>query len=201
MKRILGIFLAVVMLALTMTSSLCMSVSAVKGKKGSAAWVSDNEIIDVVGMLEIMVGDQYGNLNLDAGVTRAQFVKMMISASVYKQSASKGISNSPYPDVRAGHWASAYVQTAADNGLVKGYLDGTFRPDKPVKLEEAVTVVLRLLGYTAEDLQGTYPAPQMAMYDQLVLSAKISAKQGDNITRRDCMYLVYNMLNSDKKDY
>ncbi len=39
-----------------------------------------------------------------------------------------------------------------------GYLDGTFKPDQPVKLREAVYGVLALLGYTNEDFTGDQDA-------------------------------------------
>jgi hypothetical protein len=35
------------------------------------------------------------------------------------------------------------VQTATDNGIVRGYEDGTFRPDAPVGRAEAVRMLLK----------------------------------------------------------
>lgn len=45
-----------------------------------------------------------------------------------------------------------------------GYLDGTFKPDQPVKLREAVYGVLALLGYTNEDFTGDQTQGRMSMY-------------------------------------
>ena len=66
-------------------------------------------------------------------------------------------STSPYPDVPRTHWAAGYVQAGVQAGLISGYLDGTFRPSNQITLAEGATIVLKLLGYTAEDFSGAIP--------------------------------------------
>ena len=77
-------------------------------------------------------------------------------------------------------------------GWLSGYLDGSYKPENTVTLEEAATGVLKLLGYTAEDLSGSYPYAQLALYQSLGLDANITATQGSTMTRRNMMYLFYN---------
>ncbi len=48
-----------------------------------------------------------------------------------------------FPDVQ-GHWGQAVIERMASLGVIKGYEDGTFRPDGAVSREEAVTMVARL---------------------------------------------------------
>ena len=57
----------------------------------------------------------------------------------------------PYPDVPRSHWASGYVEAAVGRGLVTAFSDGTFRPNQEIKLAEAVSMALSLLGYEAGD--------------------------------------------------
>lgn len=85
-------------------------------------------------------------------------------------------------------------------GWLSGYLDGSYKPENTVTLEEAATGVLKLLGYTAEDLSGSYPYAQLALYQSLGLDANITATQGSTMTRRNMMYLFYNLLNAETKD-
>ena len=164
-----------------------------------AAVPSQEEAGQVLSALDIMVGDQNGDLNLGATVTRAEFTKMVIAASPYRDSAGEAASVSPYPDVPRTHWAAPYVQAAASAGYVSGYLDGTFHPAANITLAEGVTMVLPLLGYTSEDFTGAYPAGQMSAYHNLGLDEGVSATQDSPLTREDALYLFYNLMTAKTK--
>lgn len=51
---------------------------------------------------------------------------------------------SGFPDVEPGSWYAEAVDWAAGNGLVKGFEDGTFRPQASITREQAVTILYRL---------------------------------------------------------
>lgn len=176
--------------ALLLALSLMLALAA----SASAAGVED-KAVQTVRALGIMVGDEKGNMNLSANVTRAQFAKMMAAASVYKDTLGEGGSGySLYKDVKSSYWASEYIRLAAEQGWMIGYVDGTFRPDNPVALEEACTATLRLLGYTAADLAGTFPAAQLNKAASLGLRDQLVSRQGEAMTRRDCAVFFYNLL-------
>lgn len=165
-----------------------------------AAAGSQTTIEQVIGALGIITGDASGNLNLRAGVTRAEFAKMLVCASKLKDSVAATGNASPFRDVPYTHWASNYIKTAVTQGWLTGYLDGTYRPDNPVTLAEAATAALKLLGYTSTDFSGTYPYGQMALYSSLNLSDGISGVSSTTMTRQNCMRLFYNLLSADIKD-
>lgn len=155
----------------------------------------ENSVVQTVKALGIMVGDENGNMNLTENVTRAQITKMMVAASVYKDTISdEGSGYSLFSDLKNTHWASEYVRVALEQGWVIGYTDGTFRPEQNITLEEGCTIALRLLGYQSKDLVGSYPAAQLSKAYALNLRDQISKKQGETLSRRDCMYLFYNLL-------
>ena len=158
------------------------------------AGLTESQIIEVVRALEILQGDENGDLKLDSSVTRAQFVKMAVAASVYKDDADVTLSTAQFPDVSANHWAAGYIRVGVSSGWIRGYLDGNFRPNGNVKLEEAVTITLKLLGYTDSDFIGSYPDGPLAKYKALKLNTGISASRGQELSRRDCMQLIYNAL-------
>jgi len=47
----------------------------------------------------------------------------------------------------ANHWAEEEIEFVTDKGLMKGYLDGTFRPDRPLTRAEYATMKARELGF------------------------------------------------------
>lgn len=192
MKRTAGIICFSVIAALMLTCGVFAEHIGIKN-------TDDLEKQQVLQLLEIMNGDQNGNLHLDNTVTRAEFVKMAISASTHKSSAKTGVTVSLFPDVTSSHWAAGYISSAIKAGYVTGYLDGTFKPSGNVRLEEAVIIVLKMLGYTANDFVGTYPEAQLAKYEEIDLDTDINAVRGDYLTRRECMKLIYNMLCTETK--
>ena len=101
--------------------------------------------------LNIMVGDSNGDLNLDDLVSRAEFTKMIVAMSPYRNSVASNLKTSSYKDVPASHWAAPYIKVGVDNGLCKGYSDATFRPDSTVTYEDAITTLLRISGNTDSD--------------------------------------------------
>lgn len=188
MKRIVSILLCALLILSLLAAAFANVLAA-----DLATMPKEEDIINVVGALEIMNGDENGDLNLDKNVTRAEFIKMALCTSTLKNSINSGSTASLFSDLRASHWAIGYVSVGVKNGFIKGYLDGTFRPDNAVTLEEAVTVMLRIMGYSELD-SGKYPEAQLAKYEEIHLNNKIFAVRGDTLTRRECMYLMYNAL-------
>ena len=182
-KRVLSALLAAALTLSLVTPALAVT--------------SQDDAAQVLAALDIMTGDESGNLNLSAPVTRAEFVKMLMAASPISVGDVTYVS--PYPDVPASHWAAPYVEAAVTAGYVTGYLDGTFRPSNTITLAEGVVMALRLLGYTNEDFSGSFPAGQMAMYKTLDLDEGITIGQNDTMTRQDAMYLFYNLLTAPSK--
>lgn len=165
---------------------------------GSAA--SESVVEQVIRAAGIMQGGTDGALHLEQSVTRAEYAKMLVAASVYKDKVAGASNVSPFRDVPYTHWAAGYIKTAVQQGWLSGYLDGSYRPGQTVTLEEAVTGCLKLLGYTTEDFSGSYPAAQLALGQSLGLDVGVTASQGTAMTRGNMMYLFYNLLNADTKD-
>ena len=188
MKKILSLLLAAVLLAGSLPMAFAASV------------VSESVVEQVIRSTGIMVGDTSGNMNLDKTVTRAEYAKMLVAASSYKDKVAGTSNVSPFKDVPYTHWAAGYIKTAVQQGWLTGYLDGSYRPNQTVALEEAATGCLKLLGYTTEDFSGSYPYGQLALYQSLGLDTGVTASQGTAMTRRNMMYLFYNLLNADTKD-
>ena len=84
--------------------------------------------------------------------------------------------------------------------MITGYPDGTFRPDNTVLLEEAVTVMLKLLGYTADDFGSSWPYGQLGIAANLHITDNISCTAGAELKRDDVLKLIYNTLVAQPKN-
>lgn len=186
MNKIASKIAALGLIVLMLFSSLTMPVFA-----------ADNATaLETVKALGIIGGDGSGNLNLSSNVTRAEFVKMMITASTYKDEIGSETVSSLYKDVKKDNWAVEYIRIAVENGWFVGYSDGTFRPNNNIKYEEAATAVLKLLGYDPSTLAGTFPSAQVSKFEALGLADNLSLKKGQTLTRNDCVNIFYNLMST-----
>ena len=161
---------------------------------GALAAQSTDTALETVKVLGIMVGDEDGNMNLSSPVTRAEFVKMMTAASAYQDTVGSGYGSSLFKDVKSSHWAGEYIRLGVEQGWFNGYVDGTFRPDSSITLEEGCTALLRLLGYDSGSLAGSFPTAQLSKSSAIGLLDDLAAVQGQVLTRQDCVTLFYNLL-------
>ena len=116
-----------------------------------------SEAVEVLSGLGIVSGYSDGSYHPDDALTRAQFCKLAILTEGHGDQARGSAYRTRFSDVPGGGWAAPYINLACEEGLVSGYGDGRFGPDDPVTVGQAVTVVLRLLGYTAEEIGPFWP--------------------------------------------
>ena len=91
---------------------------------------------------KIVVGYPDGYYRPDQKVTRGEFSTMVIKAlGLYEKDVPLIFD---YKDT-AGHWANRNIQVASYYGLLKGYPNGYFFPNKDVTRIEALTIVLNAL--------------------------------------------------------
>ncbi len=180
------------MIALT----LCLLLFSAGGVSAATA---ESDMADLLAKMSIMNGYPDGELHLDRTVTRAEFSKIAIAASPYKNQVASSVAVSPFSDVTYSHWAAPYIKLAVSSKLVNGYPDSTFRPDQTVLLEEAVTIFLKLLGYTNDDFGYSWPYGQVGLGQNLGLLDDVTVTVGTALTRGDVLQLTYNLLTCSPK--
>ena len=176
---------------------LCLGLSSVSPGVLAA---DEDTMLETIRVLGILSGDENGNLNLSAKVTRAEFTKMMTAASVYKDSVGSSNGASLFTDVKTGHWASGYIKLAVEQGWFTGYVDGSFRPENAITLEEGCTALLRLLGFDSGSLAGSFPDAQLSKASALGLLDDLNVTQGQTLTRQHCVTLFYNLLTAENSE-
>lgn len=189
MKKFISVLTVFVLLLSGITSPL----------KSEAKEFYYEEMADMLNAMDILHGDGTG-YNFGGMLTRAQFTKLAIAASPYKNSVPAGTNTSPFSDVRYSHWAAGYIKVAVANSVIAGYPDSTFKPENYVKTEEAVTVLLKMLGYTNADFGGEWPYGQMGIANNIGLLDNVYTPVGANLTRRDAIAMIYNMTGLNSKD-
>lgn len=158
-KRILTWLLAVSMLG----SLLTVPAGAAAVTKFSD--VSDSYTATAVEALRLMgVLDGYGDgtFRPDTVLNRAQFCKMAVYAMDGSGELGRYSTVTIFPDVKPSHWASAYINMASKKGIISGFADGKFKPSQTVTAGQAVTILMRGLGYKDEDMGGVWPQSYMA---------------------------------------
>lgn len=88
----------------------------------------------------IVVGYPDGSFKPDNAATRAEFATMVIKA--LKQENSPLAETVDFSDVNYSHWAFNTIQRAQAFELIKGFPDGTFRPEENVSKAEAIAILI-----------------------------------------------------------
>lgn len=182
-KRLLAFLLAV-----SMAVSMLALPAAAAGNANTAVQLS----ITLDGM------DSTQTAALNAVVTRGAFARMLVAYSTFRESVgSQGAVGTLYKDLPGSSAYAPYVRIAVQQGWMSGYTDGTFRPDNAVTLEEAVTAVLKLLGYKMTDLSGSFPQAQLNKASELGLRNQLERQQGEALNYEECAILFYNALTAN----
>ena len=104
-----------------------------------------NTAISTMTGLGIVQGRSSTTFDPKAPITRAQFAAICARFDTGTSSGTQTFS-----DI-SGHWAEKYIQRAAELGWIKGFEDGTFRPDTYITRAQAMTMINRVLNRIPEE--------------------------------------------------
>lgn len=125
----------------------------------------------------------------NALITRGDFTVLAVQALCIDTLAEEMV----FSDVKGIQ--GKYISTAARMGLVKINDEGLFYPDRVIKLEEAVAICLRILGYE-EILKNTvYPNDYIAQASKLNLTKGVAV--GSQLTGADAAELIFRTLDAE----
>ncbi|MBO4953945.1 MAG: S-layer homology domain-containing protein, partial [Clostridia bacterium] len=148
--------------------------------------------------LNVLKGDESGNLNLTGDVTRAEFatfvVRMIGQEEVALASAGKQI----FDDVAADHWGNGYIDVAYNAKIIQGYGDGNFGPDAPVTYEQAIKMIVCALGYgDSANEKGGWPSGYLRVANEMKITKGVKVSGGQPAKRGDIVSMIYNSLEID----
>lgn len=110
-----------------------------------------NTAISTMAGLGIVQGRSSTAFDPNASITRAEFAAICARFDTGKSSGTQTFS-----DIK-GHWAQSYIERAAELGWIKGFEDGTFRPNDCITRAQAMTMINRVLNRIPEDASDLLP--------------------------------------------
>lgn len=210
-------FLSGLLTAALVVGLLVLPPASAAGTSGFTD-IADARTADAAEMLRLLgVVDGTGGTSFKPGgtLTRAEFCKMTVEIMGRGDEEPAQRSRTIFTDVGPTYWARGYVNLAssitigggtgedasAGTRLIMGVGDGTFQPNRAITYGEAVTILMRVLGYSDGDV-----ATGTNWYDGYVglgqssgLADGLTISGGDNITRGQAAILFYNLLFTESK--
>lgn len=171
------------------------------------------ETLRVLGVVDGTGGTAY---NPNGTLTRAEFCKMAVEILGRGSEEPAQRNRTIFTDVGPDHWARGYVNLAAsitigatggEDGsagtrLIMGVGDGSFQPNRAITYGEAVTMLMRVLGYGDQDV-----ATGANWYDGYVglaissgLADGLNISGASTLTRGQAAILFYNLLFTSPKN-
>ena len=179
------------------------------------------ETLRVLGVVDGTGGTAY---NPNGTLTRAEFCKMAVEILGRGSEEPAQRNRTIFTDVGPDHWARGYVNLAssitiggtgggtaggsdgesatAGTRLIMGVGDGSFQPNRAITYGEAVTMLMRVLGYGDQDV-----ATGANWYDGYVglanssgLSDGLNISGASTLTRGQAAVLFYNLLFTNPKN-
>ncbi len=146
----------------------------------------------------VLDGYKDGTYRPEQDVTRAEFAKILVEALGIGNAAKADKGKVVFKDVPASHWASGYVSVASGMGLLKGFPDKTFRPEQQVSYADALTMLVRSLGYQDEFLKGVWPGSHIAKAAEAGITAGVNFADARGFANRgNVAQVVNNTLDCD----
>ena len=169
-----------------------------KKEEVDEALVRAQEVLKKAGIISGYSKDSE-DFKAEKNVTRAEFASMIVRALNLEASA-KSLATVPtgFKDVPTNLWANGYIAVAKQQGIINGYPNGTFQPNRQISYQDMATMLTIALGKA--EVGTVYPAGYIVKAQQLGLFNKVDVPAyTDMATRGNVFKMVYNMITS--KDF
>ena len=218
------------LLAAAMTASLTFPASAAVTAGNSSfgdvtdlATATNADILRLMGVVSGTGGNQF---NPTQTMSRAQFCTMLINFMGLGDDAVLHATRTIFTDVTSSHWARAYInlaastfiggsapsdsseggssQTPTGSPLISGVGDGRFLPDETITYAQAITILIRVLGYSSDKVGAVWPDGYLNLAQSIGLTDGLDIDPYSPITRSQTAQLFVNALTcktGDGKDY
>ena len=204
---------------LTAALALSLVVLPASAAPGSFIDVTDPDTAvnaDILRLMGVVSGTGGNMFNPGGALTRAQFCTMVVTFLQKGEEAPRYATRTIFSDVKGSHWARSYINLAASDPslfvkesggedgkgvpLISGVGDGRFLPDDNISLAEAVTILLRALGYTSREAGAVWPQGYMDLAKSIGLLDGLDVGSSTHINRGQAARLFVNALSCKTKE-
>ena len=197
-------FLSLV-LALVMTMSL-VTVSAGAKDFSDDGSITYKEAVDVISGIGVVDGYSGGDFKPTDVLTRGAAAKIICNLILGPTTASAlSASSAPFKDVPVSNTFAGYITYCAQEKIINGYSDGTFRPTATLSGNAFMKMLLGALGYDSAVEGYTGPNWSVAVIKQ---AAGIGLDDGNDefvgskaVTRQEAALYAFNMLQTTMVEY
>ena len=197
-------FLSLV-LALVMTMSL-VTISAGAKDFDDNGDIDYKEAVDVISALGIVDGYSDGSFRPDGSLTRGAAAKIICNLILGPTTASAlSATTAPFKDVPTTNVFAGFITYCAQQGIISGYADGTFRPTGTLTGNAFMKMLLGALGYDSSIEGYTGSNWQVNVTKQAI---GIGLKDGNDefvgskaVTRQEAALYALNMLKATMVEY
>ena len=171
--------------------SMCLSVVCFSSPEAALA-LEQEQISKVVADLGFIADDKEAQNE----VTRGEFatIALKLYGIPVSDEHSVGV-ETPFADVPKEHYKSADILKANKMGILNGYGDGNFYPEKTVLLSEAVKILMDLLGYSDFiAYRGGYPVGYMTEASKIDMTVGINKNYDSPVTYGELSQMIYSIL-------
>ena len=196
---------------LSLVLALVMTMSLVTVSAGATDFTDDSDIeyqaaVDVISALGIVDGYSDGSFRPDGSLTRGAAAKIICNLILGPTTASAlSASTAPFKDVPTTNTFAGYITYCAQQGIISGYGDGTFRPTGTLTGNAFMKMLLGALGYSSSIEGYTGANWQVNVVKQ---ASGIGLDDGNDsfvgsqaVTRGEAALYAFNMLQATMVEY
>lgn len=155
------------------------------------------ESVTRLGDMGIISGYEDGSFNPGATITRAEFARIIVAAANKETEAKSTGFIASFDDVPGKLWSAPYINYVSANGIVSGYSDGSFRPEKTISFAECLTIMMRVLGYKEDTVGYFWPDNYVNAANSLGISNDMPYGVNQPVTRADVAMMLDRALFSE----